>query len=152
MLIHLRIVYGCFHCTTAELNSCSRNHVVSRSKTLLSGPLQKWFAIHDVDGHLRGIPSKRLETQHPYPPSPSYQCARAGPGGLSFPSTYSLPCRISRYSEFCESSFSTPNAIISYFPNFINSQFSIFLRKLSSILSPRAQDKLNVSTYVPIMD
>ena len=29
-LIHLHIIYGCFHATMAELSSCNRNHVPCR--------------------------------------------------------------------------------------------------------------------------
>ena len=77
-------------------------------KCLLSGSLQKWFATHDVEStsELASLSTKS-----------HCQCMGADPAGLSSPSTYSLPCRTFKCSEFRNSemkfriSFSTPNDI-----------------------------------------
>lgn len=45
MLIHLWIVYSCFHATTGELKSCDKDHMAHKAKEyLISGYLQKMFA------------------------------------------------------------------------------------------------------------
>ena len=41
--IHLRINYGCFHVTTAELSSCDRLYGMQTLKYLLAGSLPKRF-------------------------------------------------------------------------------------------------------------
>ena len=46
ILIHLHIVYGCFHATKAELNSCDRDHMwCSHCFTLLFNTLQISVAV-----------------------------------------------------------------------------------------------------------
>lgn len=43
MPICVRIVYGCFCATMAELSSCDRGHMAGKVRNIYSGSLQKKF-------------------------------------------------------------------------------------------------------------